>query len=334
MERKTPRTLFAVLLVALFLAAPGKAAEPTDLIEDRPSAISNVFGLAMDGLTWVWGKTTAAVRMILPMSPQELVKSVDPHDASELKTLLGYAGFKLKEIDSQVGIIPTIAFKFALTRELSEADWDYLEYRLEVSRFRTPGLGAEIQRAIVGTVMAINMSADYQVSELKVKILPLPQVAFSVTPKASALGEESSTLLRAIQHLEKRLRGEIAAVGGKMLPGNALYKFAKARDWLMGGAIALLALTVLVELRRHLRAEHLGRSGPGFGLTLLGAGALLWVGAALVPLSLLTMGVGIALFGLTALLVAAKAGAEPRLPPAVAEACGLAPDPVPAATAD
>ncbi|NFV80659.1 hypothetical protein [Magnetospirillum aberrantis] len=319
--------LAASVLASLLWCAPALAAqssapatamaptaagdEPLDLIMDRPSTVSTFLGTVGSALGWAWDKTTDAISVILPPSPISLAKSVDSDDQAELVTLLSYAGYKLKEIDSQVGVIPTIAFKFALTRELSEADWDYLDYRLEVSRFRTPGLGAALQRAIVGTVMSINTGGAYQVSELKIQALPLPKVAFSVTPKQTALGEESSALLRAIQKTERRLRGDLASIAGKILPGAKLYRLYKARDGIIVSAIALFVVAILVELRRNLRSPARGRAGRAIPLGLLGLGTLAWVVAALAPLSLLTLSGGIAVFGVTALLVAAKGPQAP-----------------------
>lgn len=315
-------TLTSMLWLSPAVSAP--SGEPLDLIQDRPSAVTTVFEYTVSALGWAWEKTTGALSVILPPSPFSLAKSVDADDQAELFTLLSYAGYKLKEIDSQVGVIPTIAFKFGLTRELSEADWDYLDYRLEVSRFRTPGLGAAIQRAIVGTVMNINTSGDYQVSELKVQVLPLPKVAFSVAPKVTALGDEASVLLRAIQKLERRLRTDMAAVTGRVLPGATVVKLIKAHNWIVGGSIGLFVLAILVELRRHLRTPESGRHGRTPALTLLGLGTTAWVVASAMPLSLLTMGGGVAVFGLTALLVAALGPLAAQPKPAV-EAIAVAP---------
>jgi len=319
----TPRILgTALLCVMLNLPAALAAApsEPIDLITDHPSSAYWALGVANDAFWATWGVASGLIAKVLPPSPTTLSKSAAAgQDQQELVKLLGYAGYKLKEIDSQIGVIPTLGFKFALVRELSEADWDYLDYHLEMSRFHTPGLGAAIQRAIVETVMTINTGADFQVSELKVQLLPLPKVAFSVTPKVSTLGEESSTLLRAIQKMEKRLRGEIAVASGKVLPNGAYRLWMQKRDWLIGCAIVLYLSSILVEIRRQLRPAGLGRSGPVMTLSLLGLGSLCWVAFTLMPLSLITLGGGIAMFGLTALMAVGKGATEP-VPPSATEA--------------
>jgi hypothetical protein len=319
---QTERLLAALMLFAMTSLSSAMAAtdpaEAVDLIDDRPSVIATIFGATANVFSAIIDKAEDLISTVLPPSPTTLSKSSTGEDEQELMKLLGYAGYKLKEIDSQVGIVPTLAFKFALTRELSEADWDYLDYRLELSRFHTPGLGAAIQRTIVETVMAVNTGDSYQVSELKVQILPLPKVAFSVTPKVTTLGEESSALMRAIQKMEKRLRGDIAVVGGKVLPQGVLRNWIEYRNWLIGAAIVLFVISIVVELWRQLRAARLGRPGPLATLILLGLGMLCWVGFTLIPLSLITLAGGVAVFGLTALIVAGKEAVDPASPPVCA----------------
>ncbi|MBF0129006.1 MAG: hypothetical protein HQL33_03340 [Alphaproteobacteria bacterium] len=303
----------AILHSGAALAAPPPS-EPADLVDDRPWLIGSVGDTAGKALETAWDAASDLVSSVLPPSPSHLAST---EDEQELVKLMSYAGYKLKEIDSQVGIIPTIAFKFALVRELSEADWDFLDYRLELSRFHTPGLLPAIKRAIVEMVMRINTSGGYQVSELKVQMLPLPKVAFSITPKVTALGEESSALMRAIQRMEKRLRGDIAVVKGKVLPrNNAVKNWPISRDEFIGAAILLFVAATLVEIWRRLRPARLGRPGPAMTLGLLGLGAASWVGFALQPLSPIVLAGGIAMFGLVALVVAGKGATRPVPPPA------------------
>jgi hypothetical protein len=314
------KTLAAAGLFTMISLSPALAAQPdsdVDLIDDRPSVLSTVLGTAADMGGWVWEKLSSVVSVVLPPSPTRLSKTIDAEDSSELLKLLGTAGYKLKEIDNQVGIIPTVAFKFALVRELSEADWEYLDYRLALSRFKNQGLGATVQRAIVETVMAVNTGAAYQVSELKVQVLPLPKVAFSVTPKVTALGEESSALMRAIQRMEKRLRGDIARFSGQMLPTRALHKYIVMREALAWAAIVLFAVTVLVEIRRLTRRAPAVRRGPGLTLGALGATTLLWTAYAVMPLSLMTLAGGLGLIAVVALISAGTGASEP-VPAAVA----------------
>lgn len=265
------RTLVSLLALFAFLAGPSARAaepaakEPADLIQDQPGIVQTGFQTAVAVAGWTWDAVKSGLAVIAPPMPTSLTRSVSEEDKAELFKLLNIAGYKLKEIDTQVGIIPTVAFKFAMIRELSAADVDFLDAALEKSKVRNPGLYTELQRTIVGTVMTINSGDDYLVSELKVGILPLPKVAFSVSPKVTALSEEGSALMRAIQKVDRKVMGVGRKVGSAptaagaaamaMAPADmtdAAYYGIKLSDWMLGGALALLALGLLNELRRQL----------------------------------------------------------------------------------
>lgn len=211
--RQSMRSLLAALRVsaalAAFAAAPAFAQtqqNPNDLVSDRPSTLGAAWEMAKSSLGWASSAAGSVVSVVLPPSPTNLAASSKHDDGSELFRLLGLAGYKLKEIDNDVGIIPGVAFKFAIVRELSEADLDYLDEQLEVFRLHDTSLVADLQRAIIRTVVAINMAGGMQVSDLKLQVLPLPKASFSVTPSATVLGEEASTLMRAIQRIDRRMR--------------------------------------------------------------------------------------------------------------------------------
>lgn len=180
--------------------------EPADLVQDQPTYWETIWDSSTHALGWIWnGIYDYGLDWITPPSPTTLTKSVDKEGAMQLFRLLSDAGYKMKEIDTQVGIIPTIAFKFGQVRELSDADFDHLEAMVDEWYEKNPGTYSSLQRTIVETVVAINMSSDYQVSTLKVQLLPLPKVAFSVSPKITTLGEESSALMTAIQRVDRKL---------------------------------------------------------------------------------------------------------------------------------
>ncbi|GAB4189220.1 MAG: hypothetical protein OHK0024_29710 [Thalassobaculales bacterium] len=201
------KNLVAALILAGSAAAGPALAQPAvlqrDLVDDRPSTLLTAWSGLGRALSWVGG----GLSFMVPPSAGDLAASARKEDAaSELFRLLGLAGYKLKEIENEVGLIPGIAFKFAIVRELSEADMDYLDEQIERSALRFPGLYGQLERAIVRTVAAINSGGGMQVSDLKLQVLPIPKAAFSVTPTETALGEEASALMRAIQRVERRVR--------------------------------------------------------------------------------------------------------------------------------
>jgi len=185
---------------------------PVDLVDERPTSVDLVWNYSTRTVGWVWGTLRDNVfSWLIPPTPASLTSSVSKKDANQLFKLLGDAGYKLKEIYTDVGIIPGLSFKFGQVRELSEADYEYLESLVIDWERLNPGVYASLQRKIIKTVIAVNQSGDYQVATLTVKLLPLPDVAFSMTPKQVFLGEESSTLMRAIQRVERSIR----AIGNK-----------------------------------------------------------------------------------------------------------------------
>ncbi|WP_374441218.1 hypothetical protein [Stella sp.] len=180
-----------------------RADSATDLIRDRPRTLSKLWGMAAGAMGWATDTAMDAVHFVAPPSVRSVATA---HESAHLFKLLGYAGYKMKEIDNEVGLIPGLAFKFGLVREASEADLDFLDEQMDLHRFNNPGLLSELQRGIVSTVVAINSGGGMQVSELKLTLLPLPKAEFSITPTETALSEEGSALMRAIQRVDRRIR--------------------------------------------------------------------------------------------------------------------------------
>ncbi|BBK40846.1 hypothetical protein STVA_08660 [Allostella vacuolata] len=176
-----------------------------DLIRDRPKTLGKVWTAARVAVQWTAGVTMSAIEYVAPPSAHDLARE-NPEQAAHLFKLLGLAGYKLKEIENVVGVIPGLSFKFGMVRELSEADIDYLDEQMDLHRQANSGLFAELQRGIVSSVVAINNGGGMQVSELKLALLPLPKAQFSITPTETALGEEASALMRAIQRVDRRVR--------------------------------------------------------------------------------------------------------------------------------
>ncbi len=177
---------------------------PTDLIDDRPTAIGSLFSHSVQAVEWVWGTLRDNVfSWITPPTPTSLTHSVSKQDAVQLFKLLGDTGYKLKEIHTDVGIIPSLSFKFSQSRELSDADYEYLETQLDEWEHKSPGMYASLQRKIISTIMTVNLGGEYQVSTLNVSLLPLPDVAFTMSANPRALGDEGRILMRAIQQIDR-----------------------------------------------------------------------------------------------------------------------------------
>ncbi|WP_123694251.1 hypothetical protein [Stella humosa] len=189
---------------------PAVTAEPSpddaaDLVRDRPRTLNKLWSASLQAAQWAADLAMSAIDQVAPPSATDFAGD-DAQQAGQLFKLLGMAGYKLKEIDNEVGLIPGLAFKFGLVREISQADIDYLDEQMQLHRINFPGVISSVQRSIVSTVVSINNGGGMQVSELKLTLLPLPKAEFSITPSATALSEEHSALMRAIQRVDGRVR--------------------------------------------------------------------------------------------------------------------------------
>ncbi|MBU0724610.1 MAG: hypothetical protein KJ904_06890 [Alphaproteobacteria bacterium] len=231
-------------VLALPMPAPATAQQvvvidstrPTDLIQDQPGYTTALYNVVTGMASWTWGMVSSGFSSVTPPSPSDIADTMSSKDQDELVKLLDTAGYKLKEIDTEVGLIPGVTFAFGMIRQLSEADLEYLESELERSRFLHPGLATRIKRAIVETVLTINSGGTYNVSELHVTLLPLPAVQFSVAPVVAPLGDEASALMRAIQRVDRNVRNLAGGVH-KGTPIETSVKLAAPTQPRNGGLI-------------------------------------------------------------------------------------------------
>ena len=119
---------------------------------------------------------------------------------------MGIAGFKLKSIESTLGLLPGLTLQFGRARELSEADREYLERALQRHARRQPGAFSALQRTIISGILEANEIQGFSVERLTVSLLPLPYVKFTLAPSDAPLGAEASRMLQAIERLNQRLR--------------------------------------------------------------------------------------------------------------------------------
>ncbi|MBI1207116.1 MAG: hypothetical protein GC191_07490 [Azospirillum sp.] len=177
-----------------------------------------LFGRAVDSVgyffSYLWSGITST---LTPPSPASFAGAFETKDPYSFWYLLSETGYKLKEIESDVGLIPDVAFKFKYVRELSSADIAYLERKLERHARKYSDMLSVVQRSIIYTLLEINDSDTYFVEDFKIKLLPLPKAQFSLSPWESGLPEEFDVLLRAIQGKEVHYRrmGQEDLVGAK-----------------------------------------------------------------------------------------------------------------------
>lgn len=137
----------------------------------------------------------------------------------EFSWLMNIAGYKLKEIESYIGLIPSLSLTFGQARELTEADRDYVEQQLERHARRNPGPLAAVQRAIVRTVLEASEFGGFSVEKVEIDIFPLPKVKLSLAPADAPVGIDTARILRQIERLQQRLpAGPPRPQGIELLP--------------------------------------------------------------------------------------------------------------------
>jgi hypothetical protein len=163
---------------------------------DVPLDLAWALNWVASAITGTWDLIGSAVS---DMRAEEHPTSVD------LAKLMEIAGYKLAEFESSIGLIPTAGMTFKISREMSEADRDYLERELARDARSRHSIRSALQRRLIRTIVGISDSEGFQVSKVDVDLLPLPAVKFTIVPKGNGGGSDSIMLLRAIERLGDRL---------------------------------------------------------------------------------------------------------------------------------
>lgn len=120
--------------------------------------------------------------------------------------MMGVAGYKLKEIETAISILPSLGLTFGQARELTEGDREYLERLLVRHAREHTGPLAAIQRIIVRGIVDASEIGGFTVDKVEVDLFPLPRVKLVMTPTDAPLGIEASRILRAIERLNQRVQ--------------------------------------------------------------------------------------------------------------------------------
>ncbi|CAK0763324.1 hypothetical protein CCP2SC5_310014 [Azospirillaceae bacterium] len=160
------------------------------------SALWQMYDSLAYSLQYLWDSLTTG---LTPPSPTSFAKTFDEKDPNSFWYMISETGYKLKEIETDVSIIPNVGFKFKYVRQMSDADINYIERKLERHAKKFSDFGSKLQRSILATLLDINNSDSYYVETFTVKLLPIPRATFSLQPWEGGLPRELDVLLRAIQ---------------------------------------------------------------------------------------------------------------------------------------
>ncbi len=198
--RRSIRNLAAVAAITVLVLTPAPARAEGDGILD-------VFS---NGLSRAWSFITGAAgtagEAVTPPTPIATLRRIKGEEKGEFWAMLEDAGYELKEIDTEVGLIPGIEATYILKRELSDADREALELRLERYARDSGGLIARLERAIIYSLLDASELGDYRIEKLKVQFLPLPAASFTLAPSEGPLDEEHDRIYRAIKEQARTVR--------------------------------------------------------------------------------------------------------------------------------
>jgi phosphate transport system substrate-binding protein len=129
----------------------------------------------------------------------------DDEEVSEFAALMDIAGYKIKEVQTSISIIPAAGMTFGIARSMTEADKDYLERQLRLDERKRRGVVASAQRAIIRSILDLSETYGYEMSKVEIEFVPLPSAKFVMEPEDAPIGLESSLILRSIERLSNRL---------------------------------------------------------------------------------------------------------------------------------
>ena len=197
---------FSDLAVATLQSSP-ETAGTTVTGQYQPLTALNTLAYTHANGAWTWLTYSfcSMFAAVTPPTPTAMLKDLQDDRQSVFLQMIGDAGYKIKEIENGIGLPPDITLKFGRIRNLSDADLDYIDRELSRWQHRDTGMIAEAQRAVITTLVSITQSDSSVVDSVRLRLLPLPQVKFTLAPTVGGLGWESSQLMRAIQRLDRRV---------------------------------------------------------------------------------------------------------------------------------
>jgi len=214
-QRSCPRTVFmpivfvVVIMAGLSLPGPAHAASGgsswVDSLGDMLDSVGNV--------------------LMSPFADNSMDMVAPPMGMGEYREegeggdpfwhFLEEAGYRMKEVKAHVSLIPGLDIEFVLVRELSEADRNSLERKLEIDTKRNSGLLPSIKRRIIRTLLEASDFDEMRIEELTISLLPLPSAEFVLAPVEGPLGEEHDLLYRSLQEMQHQTEQLQESIGGR-----------------------------------------------------------------------------------------------------------------------
>jgi len=196
--KHSPSRLALFVAGALVTASAPAHSETSDPITAMLGAVRTVFQSTWDFISAPLSLSDDTIDTVTPATPMAIVHSLHNTKDSHFWGDISDAGYDLAEIDTTVGIIPDVKLVFQSVRELSEADRDALERKLEIEEMRDKGVLPKVQRQIIRTLLEASDVSEMRIGKLEIGILPLPSATFTMEPRDAPLTSEHDALYRAI----------------------------------------------------------------------------------------------------------------------------------------
>jgi hypothetical protein len=179
------------------LVLPVNAQSPMDQSLGTMEAVSETIDSAASAI-----KTYFQFSSSPPMMSRQLIAQMQDDDLS-FKTLMDAAGYKVKEIETGVSVVPYFSLTFGKSRELSEPDRIHVSSLLRKHERANTGPVGYAERKIITAVLDLQDLRDFTLDKVLVDLLPLPKVNFTASPSDAPLSEEATKIIRAIEAINK-----------------------------------------------------------------------------------------------------------------------------------
>lgn len=150
-------------------------------VTDTPGVIYTVEERA--GRFWSGVKAffTALTQIFLPPSPTDVARRI--HAGETLFwTLLVDAGYELDDVQVTASLIPKVSASFRLARELSDADREWLQRRMDELARTGGGLMEGLQRSVILMLLEASENGGYKIDRVHLVLSPLPEAQLSLKP--------------------------------------------------------------------------------------------------------------------------------------------------------
>ncbi|MEO5373894.1 MAG: hypothetical protein H7840_06385 [Alphaproteobacteria bacterium] len=196
-----------MLLVGCLVGRPGAAAPAAEapLRGNGPTIVLETEAESPSLWESAKGVMGAIGSALVPPTPGDFARSLTGRESSEFWKLLEDAGYKLKEVETSVGIIPGLSATFKLVRELSESDREWLERQMDLHARKDGSVVARMQRSILNVLLEASEMGNFKIEKLEVDLLPLPKARFVLSPSVNVLSEDHDALYRMLESVKRKL---------------------------------------------------------------------------------------------------------------------------------